>query len=391
VSTRSVEPAEEGTFHFAEHEPFRLEAGGTLQPVSLRHAIYGTLNPERDNVVLVCHALSGSARIADWWNDMFTPGRPLDLSRYCVIGTNVLGSCYGSTGPTSINPRTGHAYGPDFPMVTIRDMVRAQALLLDHLGVERVRSVMGGSIGGMQALQWAIEFPERVETCVAIGATPVSAMALALNHIQRLAIQSDPNWQGGRYTRDAAPKAGLGIARAIAMCSYKSAELLTERYARRPNRDGNDPYRSPEGRFDVAGYLDYQRAEFTPRFDANTYVTLSKAMDVFDLERSYGSEESAFARIRASVLTVGVSTDWLFPAGDIRAFTARMQAAGVRARYAELASSHGHDAFLADVGALSDVIKAQDSWLSARPALHPHRGVERSDKPVIALPHLDFA
>ena len=144
MNTRSVEPAQEGTFYFAEHEPFRLEAGGELQPVSLRHAIYGTLNHQRDNVVLVCHALSGSARVADWWNDMFAPGRPLDLSRYCVIGSR-----YGSTGPTSINPRTGIAYGPDFPMITTRNLVRAQALLLDHLGVERVRSVMGGSIGGM--------------------------------------------------------------------------------------------------------------------------------------------------------------------------------------------------------------------------------------------------
>jgi homoserine O-acetyltransferase/O-succinyltransferase len=391
VNPRSVEPAEEGTFHFAEHEPFRLEAGGELQPGSLRYAIYGTLNPKRDNVVLVCHALSGSARVADWWNDMFAPERPLDLSRYCVIGTNVLGSCYGSTGPTSINLGTGIAYGPDFPLVTIRDMVRAQALLLDHLGVERVHSVMGGSIGGMQALQWATEFPERVETCVAIGATPVSAMALALNHIQRLAIQSDPNWQGGRYTRDAAPTAGLGIARSLALCSYKSAKLLTKRYARRPNRDGGDPYRSAEGRFDVAGYLDYQRAEFNSRFDANTYVTLSKAMDVFDLERSYGSEESAFARIRARVLMIGISTDWLFPAEDVRTFTARMQAARVRARYSELASLHGHDAFLADVGALSDVIKSHDTWLSARPAVHSPPGVEGLDRRVIRLPRLDFA
>ena len=216
-------------------------------------------------------------------------------------------------------------------------------------------------------------------------------MALALNHIQRLAMQSDPNWQGGRYRRDAAPTAGLGIAHAIAMCSYKSAELLTKRYARPPNRDGNDPCRSPEEKFDVAGYLDHHRAEFTSRFDANTYITLSKAMDVFDLERSYGSEESAFARIRARVLAIGISTDWLFPAGDIRAFTARMQAARVRARYAELASSQGHDAFLAHVDGLSDVIKSQDGLLSARPAQHPPPNALRLDKPVIAVPRLDFA
>lgn len=361
----SIEPTQKGDFLFAEKEPFRLDAGGELQPVSLHYAIYGSLNSARDNAILVCHALSGSARVADWWSGMFAPARPFDLSTHCVIGVNVLGSCYGSTGPVSTNPKTGFAYGPDFPLITIGDMVRAQARLLEHLGVKRVRNVIGGSIGGMQALQWAIEFPERVESCTAIGATPISAMALALNHIQRLSIQSDPNWKGGRYTSEASPEAGLGIARAIAMCSYKSPELFTKRYARHPNRNGEDPYRSVEGRFDVAGYLDYQRSEFNSRFDGNTYITLSKAMDTFDLVRSYGSEESAFARIRAKVLMIGISTDWLFPPEDVRAFTDKMRAAGVSARYAEVACDHGHDAFLANVDKLSETIKANEEWLNA--------------------------
>lgn len=381
MKSEPVEPSREGDFFFAEKEPFRLETGGELQPVTLRYAIYGELNAARDNAVLICQALSGSARVADWWPQMFGPGRPFDLSRYCVIGTNAIGSCYGSTGPTSINPKTGAVYGPDFPLVTIGDMVRAQARLLDHLGVQRVRTVIGGSIGGMQALQWAVDYPERVATCVPIGATPLSAMGLALNHIQRLAIQADPNWQGGRYTRDAPPNAGLGLARALAMCSYKSAELFTARYGRRPNRTGEDPFRFLEARFDVAGYLDYQRAEFIARFDANTYVTITKAMDTFDLARGYDSEQSALKRILAKVLMIGISSDWLFPGADLRAYTAKLQAAGVCARYAELASSHGHDAFLAEPDALSALIESQADWLGVWPENEARPGTQRADGP----------
>ncbi|MGA2483492.1 MAG: homoserine O-acetyltransferase [Candidatus Acidiferrales bacterium] len=382
MKTGTVEPTQEGDFLFAEREPFRLESGGELQPVSIRYAIYGTPNPERDNVVLVCQALSGSARVADWWLGLFGPGRPFDLSRYCVIGTNVIGSCYGSTGPTSVNPKTGAAYGPDFPLITIGDMVRAQALLLDHLDIKRLRTVIGGSIGGMQALQWAVDFPERVETCVPIGATPLSAMGLALNHLQRLAIQADPNWQSGRYTRAAPPNAGLGLARALAMCSYKSAELFTARYGHRPNRTGEDPYHFVDARFDVAGYLDYQRAEFIARFDANTYVTITKVMDTFDVARGYGSEDSAFRRIKAKVLAIGISADWLFPPGDVRAYVTKMQAAGVDARFAELVSAHGHDAFLAEVDPLAALIQSHANWLGVWPenglpseAEHPKRPV----------------
>lgn len=376
MKTGAVEPTQEGDFLFAEREPFRLESGGELQPVLLRYAIYGTLNPARDNAVLVCQALSGSARVADWWQGMFGPGRPFDLSRYCVIGINVIGSCYGSTGPTSVNPKTGVPYGPDFPLITIGDMVRAQAHLLDHLGVKRLRTIIGGSIGGMQALQWAVDFPERVETCVPIGATLLSAMGLALNHLQRLAIQTDPNWKGGRYTHGAPPSAGLGLARALAMCSYKSPELFTARYGRRPNRTGEDPFHSVDARFDVAGYLDYQRSEFVARFDANTYITISKAMDTFDLARSYSSEESALQRIRAKVLMIGISADWLFPLADVRAFTSKMQAAGVDARCAELVSSHGHDAFLAEVDSLAALLQSQADWLGVWPENVPRPAVQ---------------
>jgi homoserine O-acetyltransferase len=305
--------------------------------------------------VLVCHALSGSARVADWWADMF--GRVFDTARDCIIGINVIGSCYGSTGPGSKNPRSGEPYGPDFPLVSISDMVRAQARLLDHLGVERLKVVIGGSIGGMQTLQWAVDFPERVENCVAIGSTPLAAMGLALNHLQRRVIYLDPAWQRGRYAPGQQPTTGLALARGIAMCSYKSAALFDERYARKPNRSGEDPYRSMSGRFDVAGYLDHQGEKFITRFDANTYITISKAMETFDLSRGYGSEEAALRRIRARVLLVGISSDWLFPAADVKALAERMHAAGADCTYAELESSHGHDGFLAEPDVLAQMIQ----------------------------------
>lgn len=376
-----LEPTREGDFTFAVDRPFRLAEGGTLRPVVLRYAMYGKLNRKRDNAILVCHALSGSARVADWWAEMFGSNSDshsaFDPSRYCIIGTNVIGSCYGSTGPSSINAETGRIWGGDFPVVTISDMVRAQAELLDHLGVERLHAVVGGSIGGMQALQWAVDLPERVERCIAIGAAPLSAMGLALNHLQRQAIQNDPRWQKGGYKADDPPVAGLALARALAMCTYKSAELFNERFARRPDRSGEDPYSSTNGRFDIAGYLDYQGRIFNNRFDANSYLVLSKAMDTFDLARGYGgeeraerAEEAALRRISAHVSLIGISSDWLFPASDMQALASRMKASGVVVNYAELASPHGHDAFLADAHLLAPLINAIISEHDARRELN---------------------
>jgi homoserine O-acetyltransferase/O-succinyltransferase len=354
--TAAVEPTCEGDFTFAEDEPFRLEAGGELRPVTLRYAQYGEMSRRRDNVILVCHALSGSARAAEWWGAMFAPGRPLDPARHCVLCVNVLGSCYGSTGPRSVNPRTGAPYAGDFPPVGIGDMVRAQARLMDHLGVERLHAVVGGSIGGMQALAWATMYPERVARCVAIGAAPVSAMGLALSHLQRQAICGDPKWRGGRYPEDDPPRAGLALARAIAMCTYKSAELFAGRFGRRPDRSGEDPRRSLAGRFDVGGYLDYQGQLFLKRFDANCYLVISKAMDTFDLGATPAEEGEALRRIRAQVLLVGIASDWLFPPADVRALAERMRAAGVEVGYAELTTGHGHDAFLADADHLAPLV-----------------------------------
>jgi homoserine O-acetyltransferase len=356
----AIEPTFEADFTFANDEPFRLSAGGSLQPVTLRYAVYGDLNEARDNAVLVCHALSGSARVADWWPQLVGPNQPFDTTHYCVIGVNVIGSCYGSTGPCSKHPqKPGQLYGSDFPLVTIKDMVRGQAWLLDHLGIERLHTVIGGSIGGMQALSWAVDFPERVERCIAIGAAPLSAMGLALNHLQRQAIRNDPAWRAGHYALNQQPVAGLALARAIALCSYKSAELFSDRFARRPDRSGEDPQMSLTARYDVAGYLDYQGSIFTPRFDANSYLVLSKAMDTFDLTQGDRfSLETALRRIRARLLLVGISSDWLFPSSDVRALAWAAWAVGVKGNYAELTSSHGHDGFLAEAAQLAPIIKA---------------------------------
>ncbi len=320
-----LEPTVEGDFTFAEDVPFRLASGETLQPVKQHYAIYGNLAPSRENAILVCHALSGSARIYDWWPQLFGSGKPFDLDRYAIIGINVLGSCYGSTGPTSF----------DFPIVTIHDMVHAQARLLEHLGIERLHAVVGGSIGGMQALTWAVEYPNQVPRCIVIGACPLSAMGLALSHLQRRAIRLDP-------------VGGLELARGLAMLTYKSPELFEHRFGRRPDRSGEDPRRFPEGRFDVGGYLDYQGRIFSARFNPYSYQVVSRAMDLFDLGATPEEEAKNLARIKARVLMVGIRSDWLFPPAEVRSLTERMIAAGVEARYVELDSAHGHDGFLAD-------------------------------------------
>jgi homoserine O-acetyltransferase/O-succinyltransferase len=352
-----IQPTYEGDFGFAGDEPFALESGGSLRPVNLRYAIYGALSERRDNAILVCHALSGSARVGDWWPQLFGEHGIFDLSRDSVICANIIGSCNGSTGPQTINSITGKPFGANFPLVTVRDWVRSQALLLDYLGVEKLRAVIGGSIGGMQAIQWAIDFPDRIERSIAIGAVPLTAMGLALNHLQRLAILNDANWQNGEYGPGKQPDGGLALARAIAMISYKSADLFTERYARSPNRNGEDPLRSLSGRYDVGGYLDHQGENFTRRFDANSYLIITKAMDNFHQANGYESEQAAIKRIKARVLLVGISSDWLFPAEEVKSLAERMRDAGVEVEYAELQSSHGHDGFLAEPQSLALIVR----------------------------------
>jgi homoserine O-acetyltransferase len=346
-------PTYEGDFVLDEH--LLLESGRTLASVTLHYAVYGRLNAARDNAVLVCHALSGSALVGEWWPEIFAPGAVLSLEHDFAICVNMLGSCYGSTGPGSVDPETGQVYGPDFPLVSIRDNVRAQAKLLDSMGIRRLRLVLGGSIGGMQALEWAILYPERVERGLIIGVAPLTAMGLALNHLQREAIQHDPDWGGGWYLPQRPPRRGLALARQIAMLSYKSAALFDERFGRNPNRNGEDPWGLDDqgggligGRFDVAGYLDLQGQRFVERFDANTYLAILRTMDTWDPLHGRAWAAEVFGSIRARLSFVGISSDWLFPPETVRKFAQTIQAAGVQADYREMASDHGHDAFLAE-------------------------------------------
>ncbi len=335
----SASPSFEGDF--SPGEAFSLEAGGVLQSPTLHYAVYGEPNAAGDNVIFVAHALSGSARVADWWPRLFSEGGLLQGDGICVIGINMLGSCYGSTGPAAIDPATGSPYGPHFPLVDIRDNVALQAKLLEKLGIRRLKLVMGASIGGMQALAWAIQFPERVERVISIGAAPLNAMGLGLNHLQRRMIKLDP---------EQPPHEGLALARALAVCTYKSAELFEYRFARKPDRSGDGQ------RFDVAGYLDYQGERFVDRFDANAYLAITRTMDAFDPTRGYPSPEAAYSRIQAEVTLVGISSDWLFPPQEIAALAEMLGKAGVHSDYRELFSSHGHDAFLAEPDELARLL-----------------------------------
>ena len=353
AKSRTLEPTLEGDFVLPC--PLQLESGRVLATPTLHYAVYGRLNAARDNAVLVCHALSGSALVGSWWPEIFAPGAVLSLQQDFVICINLLGSCYGSTGPGSVDPETGLVYGPDFPLVSVRDNVRAQAQLLDSLGIRRLRLVLGGSIGGMQALEWAIHDPERVEHAAIIAVAPLTAMGLALNHLQRQAIQNDPAWDGGYYLPQKPPMQGLALARQIGMISYKSAELFEERYARNPNRNGEDPWAHDNlggglvgGRFDIAGYLDHQGHRFIERFDANAYLAILRTMDNWDPLRGGRTPGEAFGKIKGRLKFVGISTDWLFPAESVRRFAETIRSTGVQAEYREMVSAHGHDAFLAE-------------------------------------------
>ena len=343
----------QGTVSVTKRCPFELESGKTLANVNLRYAIYGEPNEESSNVTLVCHALSGSARVDQWWPDLLE--RVFDLERECVVCFNIIGSCYGSTSAASLDGTTGKAYGGSFPQVTVRDWVRSQKIALQELGIRHLRTAIGPSIGGMQALQWAVEYPEWVDRVVAMGTTALNALGLGLNHLQREMIRLDPEFRGGDYYDGPGPRNGLAQARGLAMCTYKSAELFHARHGRKADRKGSAPWESEAGRFDIAGYLEYQGKIFWERFDANAYLAITRAMDLFDPERDWNGE--AWERIRAKVLLFGISSDVLFPDGDVLEFAEELREAGVDCRYEQIVSSHGHDSFLAEPDKLVGVLR----------------------------------
>jgi homoserine O-acetyltransferase len=352
---------------FITLDELALENGAHLRPVTIAYETWGTLNAAQNNALLLCHALTGDSHAAapeapddpraGWWNPLIGPGRVFDTERFFIICANVLGGCYGTTGPTSPDPDDGEPYRLRFPLVSIGDMVAAQRALLAHLGIPRLALVAGGSIGGLQALEWAIRYPDLVDRAIVIAASlRLGVQGLAIDDIARQAIMGDPAWQQGNYPPEAGPALGLTIARMLAMLTYTSPVGMAERFGRRPAaRESHLPAFGP--RLAVETYLHYQGAKLVRRFDANTYLYLSSAMDRYDATAPYGSELAALARISAEVLTVGIDTDWLFPAADVRALAEGITAAGGRARYAELTSLEGHDAFLKEWNQLDALLR----------------------------------
>jgi homoserine O-acetyltransferase/O-succinyltransferase len=338
---------------------FEPELGGYLEEVTLAYETWGELDSSGENAILIVHALTGDSHCAGgvseayrrggWWDEMVGPGRPVDTDEHFVVCSNVLGGCSGSTGPASVDPETDRPYGMRFPIITIRDIVRTQKRLLDNLGVRRLEVVIGGSIGGQQALEWAVEFPDFVEKAVPVAATgALGPQGLGMSEIGRRAIMADPDWQGGDYYGTGrSPETGLAIARMAGMLTYQSAEGQWERFGR---EEATRPALHEEfgGRFEVESYLHYQGRDLTGRFDANSYLYLTRAMDLYDVGAGYASHEEAYERIRAEVLFVGISSDWLFPAREVRAAAELAKAAGAEAHYEEIESPNGHDAFLKD-------------------------------------------
>ena len=339
-------------------EPLPLKSGALLPGFDLVYETYGTLNAARSNAVLVCHALSGGHHVAGvyadnprnvgWWDNLVGPGKPLDTNKFFVVGVNNLGGCYGSTGPISINPETGKRYGADFPMVTVEDWVAAQARLADHLGVDTWAAVMGGSLGGMQALEWSLQFPERIRHAIVIASAPkLSAQNIAFNEVARQAILTDPEFHGGHFQEQGViPKRGLMLARMVGHITYLSDDAMGEKFGRELKTDKlNYDFHSVE--FQVESYLRYQGEEFSGRFDANTYLLMTKALDYFDPAAAHeGDLARTLSTAKADFCLMSFTTDWRFSPARSREIVDALLAAKKNVCYLEIDAPQGHDAFL---------------------------------------------
>src|SRR3954470_11776854 len=334
---------------FIHAQPFTFKSGQVIPGFTLRYETYGALNATRDNAIVICHALSGDHHAAGWhaptdkkpgwWNNLIGPGKAVDTNRFFVVCANVLGGCQGSTGPSSTNPETGRPYGTVFPFVTIRDMVRAQKLLLEHLGVTELYGAIGGSMGGMQALLFGIEFPHFIRRVLAMATTGrESAQAIAFNEVGRQAIMQDPAWNQGDYPKDTGPRVGLAIARMMAHITYVSDASMDRKFGRRKKDSAPADAYTFDQQFEVEGYLRHQGQSFINRFDANSYLYITRALDQFDLAHAYGSVERAVAGLKPERLVVGFTSDWLFPPDQNRQLALALLLAGKRASYAELST-----------------------------------------------------
>jgi homoserine O-acetyltransferase len=359
-------------------DPLALESGATLHPVRIAYETYGTLSPARDNVILICHALSGDAHAAGlseagpaagtrdgfaaedrdgkagqalgWWDGMIGPGKAFDTDRYFVVSTNLLGGCRGTTGPSSINPETGRPYGGDFPVFTVTDLVRTQRRFLDALGIERLAAVAGGSLGGMQALEWAVRYPDQVDAIVVIASTPaIQPQGVAWNAIARESIMRDPAWQGGHYySTGLTPDAGMGVARMVGHITYLSGPALADKFGRRLQDGSEIRYTITDAEFEVESYLRHQADSFVRRFDANTYLYLSRALTYFDLAREHGSGSltAALRDVSARVLLIAFSSDWLYPPAGSETLADALTELGKPVELHVIDAPYGHDCFL---------------------------------------------
>jgi homoserine O-acetyltransferase len=357
LNDSGLENVETKYYTFAQPpNKLELELGEKLGPITLAYETYGKLNTQKTNAVLVLHALSGDAHAAGiqkgtgavgWWNDLIGPGKGIDTNKYFVICSNVLGGCRGSTGPSSINLETGKPYGIDFPLITIGDMVNAQRCLIDYLGIEKLHAVVGGSMGGMQVLQWMVAYPERIRGAISIAtAMKHSPQQIAFNEVGRQAIMADPNWKNGNYYGSRLPAKGLAIARMVGHITYMSDTSMNEKFGRR-FRQNKEPFKfSPE--FEVEGYLQYRGDNFVKRFDANSYLYITKAIDYFNILNGKTSSD-LFKNLKAKVLVIAFKSDWLYPPHQSQEIVRACKLAGVDATYCEINSSYGHDAFLVEV------------------------------------------
>ena len=366
--------AQAQSMHFAE--PLQLQSGASIRDYSLTFETYGSLNAQRSNAVLVCHALNASHHVAGvypgqdnsegWWDNMIGPGKPLDTNQFFVIGVNNLGSCFGSTGPMHLHPDTGRVYGADFPVVTVEDWVNAQALLLDRLGIAQLAAVMGGSLGGMQAVSWTLQYPERVKHAVVVASAPnLTAENIAFNEVARRAIVTDPDFHGGHfYQHNVVPKRGLRIARMVGHITYLSDDVMNTKFGRQLRDAVADSatgyrYSTQEVEFQIESYLRYQGDKFSEYFDANTYLLITRALDYFDPAAAYGGHLSAaFARTQAKFLLVSFTTDWRFSPERSREMVQALLDNQRDVSYVEIDAPHGHDAFLLDDSRYMNVVRS---------------------------------
>jgi homoserine O-acetyltransferase len=359
VATSEADTPSSLVVRFGADKPLRLDSGVQLPELQIAYQTYGELNADRSNAILVCHALTGDQHVAStnpvtekpgWWSDMVGSGKPIDTDRYFVICSNVVGGCMGTTGPASTNPVTDRVYGLELPVITVRDMVRAQAMLIDHLGIDQLFCVAGGSLGGMQVLQWAAAYPERVFAAVPIATgARHSSQNIAFHEVGRQAVMADPDWRAGRYfDYGVSPRKGLAVARMAAHITYLSDAALHRKFGRN-FQDRDSPTFSFDADFQIESYLRHQGLAFVERFDANSYLYMTRAMDYFDLAAQHGGRlANAFLGTRTRFCVVSFTSDWLFPTSENKAVVRALNAAGASVSFVEIETDRGHDAFLLD-------------------------------------------